>query len=75
MKDSATAMARLQARLTDSETLTRDARRALAARHGPERSELAPFLDRCASDLEAAARAMRALADDAAGPREFGCSS
>lgn len=75
MKDGATAMARLQARLPDSKTLTRDARHALAERHGPERSELAPFLDRCASDLEAAARAIRALADDAAGPPKFGCSS
>lgn len=58
--------ARFQSRMTAALALATDARRTLKGAPGPDRPSLAPYLDNCARELERAASALRAAAEDAA---------
>ena len=65
----------LQARMTATQALAETARQAVQHQNGTDRTALAPFLDRCARELEATAQMIKAAAEDAARPAGAGCSS
>ena len=70
-----TDIALLQARMGATQALAETARKAVQQQHGPDKTALAPFLDRVARELEATAQMIKAAAEDAARPVGAGCSS